>query len=149
MALCCQATSHYLNQYWPRSLPPYGVARPQWVKTLLPLVLHICISESCVSALIQIMSCRLFGAKPLSKPVLGYCQLDHEEQTPVIYSPMSFNVIGTSTGVIMLCWGLVTVNFPKSFGIPSPWLVSDVWYQSSLPTTFEVSDQSRNPEWYG
>ena len=32
MAWCRQATSHYLNQYWPRSLPPYGVTRPQWVK---------------------------------------------------------------------------------------------------------------------
>ena len=27
-------------------------------------------------ALVQIMACRLFGAKPLSKPMLGYCQLD-------------------------------------------------------------------------
>ena len=27
------------------------------------------------SALVQIMACRLFGAKPLSKPMLGYCQL--------------------------------------------------------------------------
>ena len=29
------------------------------------------------SALVQIMTCRLFGAKPLSKPMLGYCQLDN------------------------------------------------------------------------
>ena len=29
------------------------------------------------SVLVQIMACRLFGAKALSKPVLGYCQLDH------------------------------------------------------------------------
>ena len=28
------------------------------------------------SALVQIVACRLFGAKPFSKPVLGYCQLD-------------------------------------------------------------------------
>ena len=27
-------------------------------------------------ALVQIMACRLFGDKPLSKPTLGYCQLD-------------------------------------------------------------------------
>ena len=27
------------------------------------------------SALVQIMACRLFGAKPLSQPMLGYCQL--------------------------------------------------------------------------
>ena len=32
MAWCRQATSHHLNQCWPRSLPPYGVTRPQWVK---------------------------------------------------------------------------------------------------------------------
>ena len=32
MAWCHQATSNYLNQSWQRSLPPYGVIRPQWVK---------------------------------------------------------------------------------------------------------------------
>ena len=32
MTWCCQATSHYLNQCWPRSLSPYGVIRPKWVK---------------------------------------------------------------------------------------------------------------------
>ena len=29
MVWCSQATSHYLNQCWPRSLPPYGITRPQ------------------------------------------------------------------------------------------------------------------------
>ena len=28
------------------------------------------------STLVQIMACRLFGAKPLYEPMLGYCQLD-------------------------------------------------------------------------
>ena len=31
MAWCRQATSHYLNQCWPRSPTPYGVTRPQRV----------------------------------------------------------------------------------------------------------------------
>ena len=31
MAWCRQATNHCLSQYWPRSLSPYGVIRPQWV----------------------------------------------------------------------------------------------------------------------
>ena len=31
MAWCHQATSHYLNQCWPRYASPYGVTRPQWV----------------------------------------------------------------------------------------------------------------------
>ena len=33
------------------------------------------------SALVQIMACRLFDTKPLSKPILRYCQLDPWEQT--------------------------------------------------------------------
>ena len=32
MAWCHQATSHYLSQRWPRSLTPYDVTRPQWLK---------------------------------------------------------------------------------------------------------------------
>ena len=30
MAWCRQATSHYMNQCWPRSVSPYGFTRPQW-----------------------------------------------------------------------------------------------------------------------
>ena len=32
MAWCHQATSHYLSQWWPRSLLPYDITRPEWVK---------------------------------------------------------------------------------------------------------------------
>ena len=32
MAWFRQATSRYLNQYWPRAVSPYGVTRPQCVK---------------------------------------------------------------------------------------------------------------------
>ena len=35
MAWWSQATSHYLSQCWPRFISPYGVARPQWIKTFL------------------------------------------------------------------------------------------------------------------
>ena len=31
IALCHHATSHYLSQFWPRSLSSYGVTRPEWV----------------------------------------------------------------------------------------------------------------------
>ena len=34
MAWCCQAASHYLGQYWPRSVVPYSITRPQWVNNL-------------------------------------------------------------------------------------------------------------------
>ena len=37
MSWCCQATSHYMSQCWPRSLSPYDVTRPQWVKLVVQL----------------------------------------------------------------------------------------------------------------
>ena len=48
MAWCRQATSHYLNQCWPKSLSPYGVTRPQCVKAMeLP--------QSCTKPLIYLL----------------------------------------------------------------------------------------------
>ena len=35
---------------------------------------HICVSGS---SLVQVMACRLHGAKPLPGPVLNYCKLDN------------------------------------------------------------------------
>ena len=35
MAWCHQATSHYLNQCWPRSPTPYGITWPLWVSHLV------------------------------------------------------------------------------------------------------------------
>ena len=31
LAYCCQATRHYLNQYWPRLMPPYGNTRHKYL----------------------------------------------------------------------------------------------------------------------
>ena len=99
MAWCRQATSHYLNQCWPNSMPPYGVTRPQWVNTLslrqngrhfaedifkcifLNENVWILISISLkymfpkypiniIPALVQIMACSLSGGRPLSEPML-------------------------------------------------------------------------------
>ena len=33
MAWCLKAPSHYLSHCWPRSMLPYVITRPQWVKT--------------------------------------------------------------------------------------------------------------------
>ena len=48
-----------LLKYSINSSPPNAAHMRQWI----------------ASALVQIMACRLFGAKPLSKPMLGYCQI--------------------------------------------------------------------------
>ena len=81
MAWCRQQTSHYLSQCWPRSLMPYGVYRPQWVKARqngLHFADDICKrifsnENVCISvkisvnmfAMFQIMAWRLLGTKPI------------------------------------------------------------------------------------
>ena len=38
MAWCHQASSYYLNQYWPKSMLSFDVMRPQQINHLLPVV---------------------------------------------------------------------------------------------------------------
>ena len=68
----CQIWTWYLNQYFEnlekRKLThPSAAYMRQWTG----------------SALVHIMACRLFGAKPLPEPMLAYCQLDSREQISV------------------------------------------------------------------
>ena len=53
MAWCRQATSHFLNQCWPRSLAPYGVIRPQWVKDET-------ISDCLICFVLKLTSCDIY-----------------------------------------------------------------------------------------
>ena len=55
------------NFDWIDSSPPSAAYMRQWIGP----------------ALVQIMAYPLFGAKPLSTPLLGYCQLNHQGQTSV------------------------------------------------------------------
>ena len=71
MAWCRQATSHYLSQCWPGSMSPYGITRPQWVKSLTPrrfkwnFKFHfhtnwLVVEVSCLTdklTLVQVMAC--------------------------------------------------------------------------------------------
>ena len=81
MAWCHQATSHYLNQCWPRSPKPYGVTRPQWVNSLWPS--DATCNRRTWSTLVQVMDCHLFSAKPLPGPMLTYCKLDYLDKISV------------------------------------------------------------------
>ena len=61
-----QSANQRLNSY-----PPSAAYMRQWIR----------------SALVHIMICRLFGDKPLSKPVLGYCHLGTKKQILVKFNP--------------------------------------------------------------
>ena len=43
---CTQAKSNYLSQWWPRSILPYGVNRPQWVNHMYSCNCTLCIFSS-------------------------------------------------------------------------------------------------------
>ena len=60
MAWCHQATSHYLSQCRPRSMSPYGVTRPQWVKIRVPMIIssHVCLVSLKITPLqVKMMAC--------------------------------------------------------------------------------------------
>ena len=57
------------------------LTRPQWVNSLRLRDEYIPWSPR--SSLVQIRACCLFDAKPLSEPLVAYCQLDPWEQTSV------------------------------------------------------------------
>ena len=59
MAWYREATSHYLNQCWPRSPTPYGVTRPQWVNSLRSS--DVIWPYSSGSTLAQVMACSLMA----------------------------------------------------------------------------------------
>ena len=75
LVLCHLFRSLQLTWRWNLCAPDLQMHCRDLTLTQLPLVLHIC-SQWIGSALVQIMACRLFGAKPLSKPMQGYCQLE-------------------------------------------------------------------------
>ena len=67
---------------WPhpfrRNRPPGSPTSRHLFNSSPPIVPYMCvvIISWTGSALVQVMACRLFGAKPLPEPMLEYCQLD-------------------------------------------------------------------------
>ena len=79
MAWCHQATSHYLSQCWPRSLSPYGVTRPQWVKRIFFIETFVFLTEislklvplNPVMWLVLVRESEWFGTKQASSHCLN------------------------------------------------------------------------------
>ena len=78
MAWWRQATSHYLNQWWPRSPMPYGVTRPQWVNicycqhspeiessSKFEWIYHDPMATRCINCEISKLICFLFSFLPI------------------------------------------------------------------------------------
>ena len=78
-------TKVYVN--WLNSSPPSFAYMRQWIG----------------SALVQTMDGRRFGAKPLSKPMLDYCQLASWGQTSVKFQLKKIIIIQKSAFEIIVC----------------------------------------------
>ena len=66
MAWCHLATSHYLNQWWPCSIPYYGIIRGLWVNPLRPNNIYINgFVQDCSNSIANAMELMQSCAKPL------------------------------------------------------------------------------------
>ena len=115
MAWCRQATSHFLNQCWPRSPTPYGITRHQCVLKQVPdmflsypgyqtmivwsgwavLTLDYEVfaginiaTINCKPSLVQLMAGHRVGGKPLSEPSINTLH-----KCIYIYTPSSLDLL--------------------------------------------------------
>ena len=86
----------------------------QWVNSLRPSDAYM--RRWTGSSLVQIMACRLFGAKPLSEPMLEYCNWDlgpNFSEILIGIQPFSFKKLHLKTSSAKLrlfCLGLNELN---------------------------------------
>ena len=88
-------------------------------------------------ALVQIMACRLFGAKPLSKPILGHCQLDPMEQTSVKFFIKNTKLFIHKNAYENMVYQMVTILSRRRW-VNSLWPSDAIWRQRSGSTLAQV-----------
>ena len=71
MAWCQQATSHFMNQCWPRSLLPYCVIRSQWFNGCNAIYIYIYLLFK--SVLWLLVAWRPFGSRAFILTLAGQC----------------------------------------------------------------------------
>ena len=58
---CQHATVHFLGQYWPTSMPPFGITRTQWLNHLCTDIASVCEWICCLSNISVAGSCYISG----------------------------------------------------------------------------------------
>ena len=130
MAWCHQATSHYLSQCWPRSMPPYGITRPQWVNDMYPR--NNGNGPSC-----PVGYCWHYFAGTL--PTLSsHCRLSFENRVPIdfIYMYPIFN--WTAVGSLNEWVPVDELSNGHLDHVNSLWPNDAKWQQRSMSTLAQV-----------
>ena len=108
IAWCCQTTSHYLTQCWLRSVWPYDITRPQWVKFLWANIPLLGVSSGCCS--------------------VWHCDWLYPIYSGLVILSGSLPFWFTSFGRF-LC---------KSFSLPYKWPLSSDWYVTATCGTMSM-----------
>ena len=145
MAWCCQATSHYPSQCWPRPMSPYGITRPEWVE----YAIFKWLLSWTFSVLLPL--CAMSGAGPGG----GTPYVMGDTYVPRFWPPF-FTLAGSSTIFLgyffsstnskAIFWGTKTTNFYKnrSFWPQIQFFPRSFWVQFSAasgtpPSVFRPS----------
>ena len=101
------------------------------------------IRQGTMLPLVQIMACRLFGAKPLSETMLSYCWLDHWVQTLLKRESKSTNF---PSGKCI--WKYRLQNIGHFISVPPPsvgWVVSSASASACSPTMLVMEGPTWSP----
>ena len=124
MAWCRQATCHYLSQCWPRSMLPFGVTRPQWVKDQYPLVMinsELSISDSTVLSIDAPVWLAILH-KHYNDVIMG-AMASQITSLPIVYSTV-YSFRRRSKKKSKLCvTGLCAWNSPWPVNSPHKWAI--------------------------
>ena len=78
-----------------------------------------------LATLVQIMACRLLGAKPSSEPMLPYCQLDHNETyfSEIIFKIQNFSFKEMHLKMSSAKWQALCLGLNGEDSLPSTDLI--------------------------
>ena len=147
MAWCRQATSHYLNQCWLRSLSPYGVTRPQWVKvtTTSPRGQWVNTDRFKVITYQVVSSLFVMVSLILASYLCNHHRGDLQQKNPNKINKWSQLQCGAVTSIILskeLAKDMVTkeTNFNETFE-------NVIWKKSAISFRLQFVNKERNPHW--
>ena len=99
---------------------------------LSPPMPHYCVSESGQHSL----ACRLYGAKPLSKPMLGYCQLDPRNKPRWNFNQNTKVFLNKNAPKYIVCGRVAIMSWGEELILTNCKLCKINWSSSSMLTDF-------------
>ena len=94
------------------------------------------------SLFVQVMACRLFGAKPLPEQMLIYCQLDYREQVSVKFESEFYHFHSTKSiwkCCLSFCPGVDELKWHHTVLVK--WIIQPIWLKSLSMSVSKINFQ--------